>query len=124
MPDDSHDHEPELDFDSISRLIPPSKEGDQEARQALLAQIQDYVNLMAARHMDRSLNPKAGPSDIVQQSLTQVVQNFDQFRGQTGAEFRGWLKTIVVNEMGKMEFIDVIYPGTMEWSAKDSAPSF
>ena len=102
MPDESQDREPELDFDSISRLIPPSKEGDQDARQQLLSQIQDYVNLMAARHMDQSLRTKAGPSDIVQQSLTQVVQNFDQFRGGTAAEFRGWLKTIVVNEMGKM----------------------
>lgn len=102
MPDNSPDQGPNLDFDSISRLIPPSKEGDQDARQQLLSQIQDYVNLMAARHMDKSLQPKAGPSDIVQQSLTQVVQNFDQFRGQTAAEFRGWLKTIVINEMGKM----------------------
>lgn len=102
MSDDPHDPEQRIDLDSISQLIPPSREGDPDARQQLLSQIQDYVNLMAARHMDKSLQRKIGPSDIVQQSLTQVVQNFDQFRGQTAAEFRGWLKAIVINEMGKI----------------------
>jgi len=81
--------EPNLDFESISILITPSKEGDLEAREQLLLQMQDYVDLMAARHMDKSLQNKVGPSDIVQQTLTQVVENFDQFRGNTAAEFRG-----------------------------------
>ena len=100
MSDDTPD--PNIDLESISSLIPKSKEGNEVAREQLLAQIQDYLDLMAARHMDKSLQPKIGRSDIVQQTLTQVIENFDQFRGGTAAEFRGWLKTIVVNEMGKM----------------------
>ncbi|MGI9518770.1 MAG: sigma-70 family RNA polymerase sigma factor [Pirellulaceae bacterium] len=91
-----------IDLESISVLIPQSREGDVEARNQLLAQIQDYLDLMAQRHMDKSLQQKVGPSDIVQQTLTQVIENFDDFRGTTAAEFRGWLKVIVVNEMAKM----------------------
>ena len=94
--------EPNIDLESISVLIPQTKEGNTDARDQLLEQMQDYIDLMAARHMDKTLQQKVGPSDIVQQAMTQVIENFDNFRGATAAEFRGWLKTIVVNEMGKI----------------------
>ena len=91
-----------IELESISSLIPQSKEGDQQALDQIMAQIKDYVDLMANRYFDKSLQQKVGPSDIVQQTLTQVVENFDKFRGKTSAEFRGWLKTIVVHEVGRV----------------------
>ena len=93
--------DPTLDLQSISQLIPRSRDGDSAAQNELLAQMQDYLNMMAKRHMDPSLQRKIGPSDIVQQSLAQVIQHFDDFRGGTAAEFRAWLKVIVVNELAK-----------------------
>ncbi len=92
-----------IDLESISLLIPKTRQGDSAAREELLRQIQDYLDLMAARYMDHSLRPKAGASDVVQQTLTQVVEHFDDFQGATAAEFRGWLKTIVINEMRRMQ---------------------
>jgi RNA polymerase sigma-70 factor (ECF subfamily) len=99
---DSFDDSPEVDYESISILIPKSRDGDSAAQSQLFQQIQDYLELMAAKYMDKSLQQKLGPSDIVQQTMTQVIENFDKFRGGTAAEFRGWLKTIVINEMGKL----------------------
>lgn len=90
------------DYQTISMLIEPSKAGDSQAQADLLAQLQDYVLLMAERHLEPSLRQKAGYSDIAQEAMTRVVENFDQFQGNTGAEFRGWLKTIVVNEINRL----------------------
>jgi RNA polymerase sigma-70 factor (ECF subfamily) len=102
MNDPQNHDEPVLDFESVSMLIPKSIEGDQAARNQLLDQVRSYLDLMAARHLDKSLQQKVGPSDVVQQTLTQVIENFDQFQGETAAEFHGWLKAIVVNEIRKM----------------------
>ena len=95
-------NEPEIDLESISALIPKTRDGDNRARDELIGQIKSYLDLMANRHMDKSLQNKIGPSDVVQQTYTRVIENFDQFRGGTAAEFRGWLKKIVVHEMAKM----------------------
>ncbi len=89
-------------YESISLLIQPSKAGDAAAQADLLSQLQGYVHSVAQQHLEPSLRQKAGYSDIMQLTMTQVIQNFDQFKGATGAEFRGWLKTIVVNEINRV----------------------
>ena len=88
-----------VNFESISMLIPPSKEGDSDARNQLLGELQEYLLRVAKRHMDPTLTHKAGASDIVQLSLIQIIENFDKFRGSSSAELRGWINTIVANEM-------------------------
>lgn len=91
-----------VDFESLSVLIPKTKQGDDRAREELFFQIQTYMQLMAAKHFDQTLQQKVGASDIVQQTMAQVVEHFADFRGETGAEFRGWLKTIALNEMNRI----------------------
>jgi RNA polymerase sigma-70 factor (ECF subfamily) len=88
-----------VDLNSVSVLIPRSKEGDGEARQELLTQIQGYLESIANKKMDASLKQKVGASDIVQLSFLRVIENFEKFRGGTAAEFHSWLKTIVTNEI-------------------------
>ena len=100
--EDNHFDETRVDYDSISELIPLSREGDVAARDELLLQMQGYIDMMASKHLDKSLQQKVSSADIAQQALTQVIQNFDSFRGQTAAEFRGWLGRIIEREMGKI----------------------
>ena len=88
-----------VDLNSVSILIPRSKNGDNEARQQLLIQIQGYIETIANQKMDGSLKQKVGASDIVQLSFLRVIENFEKFRGGTAAEFHSWLKTIVTNEI-------------------------
>lgn len=102
MPHDENSadaHASSVDLNSISLLIPRSKKGDSSAREQLLRQIQGYLETVARQKMDGALLQKIGESDIVQLSFLRVIENFEDFRGGTAAEFHGWLKTIVTNEI-------------------------
>lgn len=92
-----------LDLDTISLLIPQAREGSDTAREELLQHIQSYLALMAAKNNVQHLQAKFGNSDIVQQSLAQVIQGFDQFRGESSKEFYGWLNQIVANEAKQLQ---------------------
>ena len=39
------------------------------------------------------------PSDIVQQTLLKAHEKFDQFRGSTEHELRGWLRAILARNL-------------------------
>lgn len=98
---DEQANPPELD--TISRLIPEIKAGSDTARDQLLVHIQSYLALMASKNNVQHLQAKFGHSDIVQQSLAQVVHGFDQFRGASSKEFYGWLNQIVANEAKRLQ---------------------
>lgn len=103
-PDQNRDSTPsetaaQLDLSSISLLIPPTKQGDPVARDQLLTQLQSFLRTSTRKHMDQSLKHKVGESDIIQQSLIQIINHFENFRGKTTAELKGWINTIVANEM-------------------------
>lgn len=89
----------ESEFDTIQQLIAASTDGDNQAREILFQQLQDFLRLMAAKHVDKNLVHKVAPSDIVQQTFCNAVKNLDDFRGKSAAEFHGWLKAIMVNEV-------------------------
>jgi len=99
----SDEHIPEIDLDTVSLLVPKAKDGSSEARDKLLAHIQDYMNLMAQQNTPANLQGKFGASDVVQQSLAQVIRGFDDFRGSSKGEFYAWLRTIVTNEAKKLQ---------------------
>lgn len=99
----SDDPPADIDLDTVSLLVPKAKEGSDEARAKLLEHIQDYIALMARRNNVAYLQAKFGTSDIVQQSLAQVIQGFDNFRGESAKEFYGWLNQIVANEAKKLQ---------------------
>ncbi len=87
-----------IDPSLISLLIPRFKAGDPEAREALILELQQFLERVADRQIDPKLRQKAGASDIVQLSLMRIVEKFDQFQGKTSAELHAWIKTIVLNE--------------------------
>jgi RNA polymerase sigma-70 factor (ECF subfamily) len=90
------------DMTSITKLIRKARDGSESARAKVLRQLQPFVISMAATHNDVWFRNKHGVSDIVQQSFVKVIENFDSFRGSSSAEFRGWLKTLVINEIRQM----------------------
>lgn len=93
---------PDIDLDTVSLLVPKAKEGSDQARAELLEYVQDYVLLMARKNTSRGMQGKFGASDVVQQSLAQVIQGFDNFRGNSASEFYGWLGRIVENEVKQL----------------------
>ena len=87
------------DVTSITLLIERARLGCENSRANLLKRLQPFLNSIAARHNDPRSRSKQGLSDIVQQSFVRVIENFDNFRGNCGAELRGWLKQLVINEI-------------------------
>jgi len=90
---------PEIDVVSISQLVDAAKAGDSAAHSEICRQVQGQLNQMADKHLDAGLRRKLNPSDIVQATLTRMVQGFGDFRGSSSAEFYGWLNRILKNEV-------------------------
>lgn len=88
-----------LDVTSITMLIDRVRDGCDQSRTKVMARLQPFVTAMAARHADLGLRTKESVSDIVQRSYLKVLEKFDSFQGSSSAEFRGWLKTLVINEV-------------------------
>lgn len=83
----------------IARSIRLAREGQPEALNDLLDAHRNYLRLLAASCLYREMRGKADPSDVVQETLLKVHENFRQFRGTTELEWMAWLRTILVHNM-------------------------
>ena len=66
---------------------------------AVVAKYEPYLRMLARTQMRRASQARIGASDMVQQAMLQAVQGLDGFRGQTEAEFRGWLRQILARHL-------------------------
>lgn len=90
---------PEINIATMSQLVSAARDGDTAAHSEICRQVQGQLNRMAGQQIVGKLRRKLNPSDIVQATLTRMVQGFGDFRGSTSAEFYGWLNSILRNEV-------------------------
>jgi RNA polymerase sigma-70 factor (ECF subfamily) len=84
--------------DGAEPLIATARSGSEESREALgrlLEQWRAYLLLLANHQLDSDLCPKAGSSDLVQQTLLEAQQGFDGFEGHSAQEWVEWLRAIL-----------------------------
>jgi RNA polymerase sigma-70 factor, ECF subfamily len=83
----------------IDRLFTSASHGSGECLGRLLTLYSNYLKLLVITQLDSRLRSRVSPSDIVQESFFEAHRDFDQFRGQSTAEFVAWLRKIVVNNV-------------------------
>jgi RNA polymerase sigma-70 factor (ECF subfamily) len=87
---------------NVSRLIRDARHAAPGALDQLLVSYRNYLRLLARTGIDQSLQGKADPSDLVQETLLKAHQHFAQFRGQTEAELAAWLRQILARNLADL----------------------
>jgi RNA polymerase sigma-70 factor (ECF subfamily) len=72
-----------------------ARRGNVEALGRTLDVCRDYLLLIAERELGADLAAKVGASDLVQETFLAARRDLSAFRGQSPAEFRGWLEGIL-----------------------------
>jgi RNA polymerase sigma-70 factor (ECF subfamily) len=68
----------------------------------LLELYRNYLQLLACTRIDLHLQGRVDASDVVQEAYLDACRDFGQFRGQTEAEFRGWLRQIPLCNLARL----------------------
>ncbi|MCA9080901.1 MAG: sigma-70 family RNA polymerase sigma factor [Planctomycetaceae bacterium] len=80
---------------TIADLIAAAREGDNRAREKLFERCRDYISVIARTKVEGWMRTRFDGSDLVQQTLLEAYQAFDQFEGTTEEEWLVWLKRIL-----------------------------
>lgn len=80
-------------------LLDAARSGCSESVSELLTHSRDYLLLIANADLEIDLHRKVGASDIVQETLMKARNELDAFRGESWAEFVGWLRAILKNDI-------------------------
>jgi RNA polymerase sigma-70 factor (ECF subfamily) len=82
-------------------LIQAARAGSREALGNVLDAYRNYLLLIAERELGDDLRAKGGASDLVQEAFLEAHKDFAQFQGQTEADLRSWLRTLLLNRLSK-----------------------
>jgi RNA polymerase sigma-70 factor (ECF subfamily) len=83
----------------LQTLIDDARGGSPAALGELVDCYRRYLLLTANRKLPANLHSKVAPSDVVQDTVLDVVREFPQFSGSTAREFFGWLQRILQNNL-------------------------
>lgn len=76
-------------------LLERARQGENAIRGTLLEGYRNYLELLARIELGRRLQTKVDAADLVQETFLEAHRNFGLFRGQSEAEFVGWLRGIL-----------------------------
>jgi RNA polymerase sigma-70 factor (ECF subfamily) len=81
-------------------LLSAARGGSNEALGQALEACRGYLLLIANRELDAALQPKGGPSDLVQETFLEAHRDFARFQGTTSDELKAWLRKLLLNNLG------------------------
>lgn len=90
--------------DAVERegLIAAARAGDGDALGRLLELYRAYLTLLARVQINRRLQGKAGPDDVVQEAFLEAARAFPNFRGSVEAELTAWLRQILAGRLAAL----------------------
>jgi RNA polymerase sigma-70 factor, ECF subfamily len=88
-----------MDSNHLQGLLDAAKAGDPVAIGKILEQYRDYLRLLARNALDRRVQARVDPSDVVQQTMLEAQQGIAGFRGERSGELAAWLRQILVHNM-------------------------
>jgi len=88
--------------DAFNAWLTAAKTGSQDDLGRVLETCRGYLLAMAEAELGSTLRPKAGASDLVQDSLLEAQKGFEHFRGSTGEEFLAWVGHIMKNNVADL----------------------
>jgi RNA polymerase sigma-70 factor (ECF subfamily) len=83
----------------LTQLFTLARQGSAQALGEVLQSCRGYLLAIAERELDPELRAKGGASDLVQETFLKAQGQFASFRGTTEAEWRGWLRQILRNNL-------------------------
>lgn len=78
-------------------LLRRAREGDRDAQDALVREIQPVLNKEAGRQLGGKLAARARKSDLMQGAYVDVLRGLPKFKGTTAGEFVNWSRAILAN---------------------------
>jgi RNA polymerase sigma-70 factor, ECF subfamily len=84
------------------RLLALARQGRADCLGTLLELYRNYLHLLARTQIDLHLRGGCSASDMVQETFLQACGHFAQFRGGSEHEFLGWLRRILLNNLGRL----------------------
>jgi RNA polymerase sigma-70 factor (ECF subfamily) len=87
---------------NAEQLLAAARRGRRECLGTLLELYRNYLHLVARTQIDLHLQAQVNPSDLVQETFLEAYRDFKQFRGQTEVELLGWLRRILLHNLGRL----------------------
>jgi RNA polymerase sigma-70 factor, ECF subfamily len=94
--------------DECERLIRAARAGQADALACLIETWRTYLFHLADSEISPDLRRKLGASDLVQNACLDIHQRFQDFQGQTEAEWRVWLRRLLIHDLqdARRRFLD------------------
>ncbi len=87
------------DFEACLRA---ARDGSPDALGQALEAFRRYLLQVAREEIDAALQAKGGASDLVQETFLEAARDFRAFQGRSPAEFRAWLRVLLLRRVGKL----------------------
>ncbi|TWU25367.1 RNA polymerase sigma factor RpoE [Novipirellula galeiformis] len=91
----------ETKLDAASERLRRAIQGDRESLETLLPSYIGYLKVLSRTQLDKRIQHRVSPSDLVQETLLEAHRDFAKFQGTTIEEFTGWLRRILVHNLAQ-----------------------
>lgn len=90
------------------RLIRQARAGEAAALNELIGTWQTYLFHVAECELPQEMRQKVGVSDLVQNACLDIHQRFQDFQGETTAEWQVWLRRMLIHDVqdSRRKFLD------------------